>query len=85
MEHKKLNSEMTLEACLKKTFLQAIVSVFTHAQSHLDVAKKVAAENLELILLNFSGSDWCIPCIKLRKLHESSRLYSHHVFLIDDA
>jgi thioredoxin-related protein len=30
-------------------------------------AKKEAAQNKELILLNFSGSDWCIPCIKLHK------------------
>lgn len=48
-------------------FLLALVSVFTHAQSHFDMAKKIAAENHELILLNFSGSDWCIPCIKLHK------------------
>ena len=30
-------------------------------------AKKLAAEKNELILLNFSGSDWCGPCIMLRK------------------
>ncbi len=30
-------------------------------------AKKMARENNELILLNFSGSDWCGPCIMLRK------------------
>jgi len=30
-------------------------------------AKKSAKEKNELILLNFSGSDWCGPCIVLRK------------------
>ena len=30
-------------------------------------AKKIATEKHELILLNFSGSDWCGPCIVLRK------------------
>ncbi|NML56229.1 thioredoxin family protein [Chryseobacterium cheonjiense] len=54
-----------------KTLLSAILmvvfSVGFHAQSRLETAKKTAAENKELILLNFSGSDWCIPCIKLHK------------------
>jgi thiol-disulfide isomerase/thioredoxin len=30
-------------------------------------AKKIAKEKHELILLNFSGSDWCGPCIVLHK------------------
>jgi thiol-disulfide isomerase/thioredoxin len=30
-------------------------------------AKKVAKEKHELILLNFSGSDWCGPCIVTRR------------------
>jgi thioredoxin-related protein len=30
-------------------------------------AKKEAAQNHKLILINFSGSDWCGPCIRLRK------------------
>lgn len=32
-----------------------------------DAAKKEAAANHKLILINFSGSDWCGPCIRLRK------------------
>lgn len=31
-----------------------------------DVAKKEATEKHKLILINFSGSDWCGPCIRLR-------------------
>jgi thioredoxin-related protein len=32
-----------------------------------DAAKKEAAEKHRLIMINFSGSDWCGPCIRLRK------------------
>jgi thioredoxin-related protein len=30
-------------------------------------AQKIAKEKHQPILLNFSGSDWCGPCIRLRK------------------
>lgn len=54
-----------------KTIFSAILMVVfamgIHAQNRLEDAKKQASENKELILLNFSGSDWCIPCIKLHK------------------
>src|SRR3954471_17574529 len=33
----------------------------------LDLAKSDAARRHEAILLSFSGSDWCIPCIRLHK------------------
>jgi len=32
-----------------------------------DAAKKEATDKHKLILINFSGSDWCGPCIRLRK------------------
>lgn len=32
-----------------------------------DKAKADAAQNHKYILLNFCGSDWCGPCIKLKK------------------
>ncbi|RYD97600.1 MAG: redoxin domain-containing protein [Sphingobacteriales bacterium] len=38
-------------------------------------AKKIARENHELILLNFSGSDWCGPCIVLRKDYIESEVF----------
>lgn len=44
-----------------------LFSVFANAQTRFEQAKKNASEQNELILLNFSGSDWCIPCIKLHK------------------
>ncbi|WP_294216475.1 thioredoxin family protein [uncultured Chryseobacterium sp.] len=50
-----------LALCMAMSFTCA------RAQANFEAAKKEAAENNELILLNFSGSDWCIPCIKLHK------------------
>src|SRR5438270_13576456 len=32
-----------------------------------DTAKTEATQKHKLILINFSGSDWCGPCIRLRK------------------
>jgi thiol-disulfide isomerase/thioredoxin len=32
-----------------------------------ETAKKTAKEKNELILLNFSGSDWCVPCILMHR------------------
>lgn len=49
------------------TLFLVVFSVVFHAQNKWETAKKTALENKELILLNFSGSDWCIPCIKLHK------------------
>lgn len=39
-------------------------------------AKKTAKEKHELILLNFSGSDWCGPCILLRKEYLESPVFT---------
>jgi len=36
-------------------------------EPNFENAKKIAKENHKIILLNFSGSDWCAPCISLRK------------------
>jgi len=39
-------------------------------------AKKTAKEKQELILLNFSGSDWCGPCIVLRTDYLESEVFT---------
>lgn len=39
-------------------------------------AKKTAKEKNELILLNFSGSDWCGPCIMLRRDYLESQIFT---------
>jgi thioredoxin-related protein len=35
--------------------------------TNFDIAKDQATSENKLILLNFSGSDWCAPCIKMKK------------------
>ncbi|QGY44206.1 thioredoxin fold domain-containing protein [Maribellus comscasis] len=58
---------------MKKLILiaSAIFVVNTiHAQkweTNFETAKKRASEERKNILLVFSGSDWCIPCMKLEK------------------
>jgi thiol:disulfide interchange protein len=37
-------------------------------ENDFEEAKKHAEKEHKLILLNFSGSDWCVPCIQFRKL-----------------
>jgi len=41
--------------------------LFTDWHPDFETAKKLASSNGKYILLNFSGSDWCAPCIKLRQ------------------
>lgn len=41
-------------------------------ETDFENAKKTAKEKHELILLNFSGSDWCGPCIAFRKAYLES-------------
>jgi thioredoxin-related protein len=47
-------------------FLYALILVASWHYD-LDEAKQLAAKEHKHILLNFSGSDWCGPCIVLRK------------------
>jgi thioredoxin-related protein len=35
--------------------------------TNLDAAKIAAGQENKFVLLNFSGSDWCAPCIKLKE------------------
>jgi thiol-disulfide isomerase/thioredoxin len=50
-------------------------------------AKKTAKEKHELILLNFSGSDWCGPCIAMRKEYFESEVFTQiakdHLILVN--
>ncbi len=50
--------------------LIALISLFSQSpkwETDLNIAcDKAIAEN-KMILLNFSGSDWCVPCIRLKK------------------
>ena len=47
-----------------------LVSVFGYCQEStisMEEAKTLAASESKSIVLIFSGSDWCAPCIKLDK------------------
>lgn len=54
-----------------KTFLFVVVCLMfgnnTGWLNDFETAQKIARENNTMILLNFSGSDWCAPCIKMKK------------------
>jgi len=41
--------------------------LFTKWHADFEEARTLAKANGKYILLNFSGSDWCAPCIKLRQ------------------
>lgn len=40
---------------------------FTTWEPDFNEAKQLAKANHKLILLNFSGSDWCSPCIQMKQ------------------
>jgi thioredoxin-related protein len=64
---------------VKKIFLFVLGFLFVtaiHAQkweTNFDIAKKLASEKGLNIVLVFSGSDWCAPCMKLEKTIWESR------------
>lgn len=47
--------------------LAVTLSSFTDWGNDLGKAKEQAQKEHKLILLNFSGSDWCGPCIRMKK------------------
>jgi len=53
-----------------------ILLSFVTWQSSFEKAKQVAKEKHRLIMLNFSGSDWCGPCIRMRKEIFDSEVFS---------
>jgi thioredoxin-related protein len=52
---------------LYPVLLTVIFSSVTTWQTDFEKAKAQAQSENKLILLNFSGSDWCGPCIRLKK------------------
>ncbi len=44
-----------------------LIASFTAWEPNFENAKKTAKQDHKLILLNFSGSDWCGPCIRMHK------------------
>ncbi|XZF15725.1 thioredoxin family protein [Chitinophagaceae bacterium MMS25-I14] len=54
-----------------------VLMSFTNWQSGFEQAKQQAKERHQLILLNFSGSDWCGPCIRMHKEIFESAVFSN--------
>ncbi|MRX47770.1 thioredoxin family protein [Pedobacter puniceum] len=53
-----------------KLVLTLFISMFFFGniwENDFNVAQKKAADSKKYILLNFSGSDWCGPCIRMHK------------------
>lgn len=48
-------------------FLSSLLFLTAPWETPMDKALEIAKTEKKLILLNFSGSDWCGPCIKLKK------------------
>lgn len=48
------------------TFLM-IICIPTEWLTDITLAKETASQENKMILLNFSGSDWCAPCIKMKR------------------
>ena len=48
-------------------FLIALLISSTEWLTNFDQAKNTATHEHKYILLSFSGSDWCGPCIKMKK------------------
>lgn len=62
--------------CTAVALLALFSFTATEWQPDLETAKKVAAEKHRIILLNFSGSDWCGPCMRMRKEIFDSKVFS---------
>jgi len=45
---------------------------------NIDAAKKIAQEENKLILISFSGSDWCAPCIRLEQTLFSTEQFKEY-------
>lgn len=54
-----------------KLFLASLAFLLLNAQpewrTNFQQAKEEAAKEHKYVLVNFAGSDWCIPCIKMEK------------------
>ena len=59
-------------------FLLSINVTAQNWKNNLDQAKSIAKEEGKQILLVFSGSDWCAPCIKLEKKIWSSQTFQDY-------
>lgn len=60
---------------MKFIVLLLLLAIPQQWEPDFENAKKIAGEQNKLILLNFSGSDWCGPCIVLRRDYIDSEVF----------
>lgn len=62
---------------VKLLLLLPALLMFTSLEwyNNLGEAEKIAQKEHKCILLNFSGSDWCGPCIRMRKEFFESQVF----------
>ena len=61
---------------MKLLALLLIFSLPIQWETDFENAKKTASEQHKLILLNFSGSDWCAPCILMHRDYIGSEAFA---------
>ena len=61
---------------LLSTAVFCIAMSFTTWQPNFEKAKQIAKSKHQLILLNFSGSDWCGPCMRLKNEFFNESVFS---------
>jgi len=59
-------------------FVLSLNSTAQNWHNNLDDAREIAKKEHKHILLVFSGSDWCAPCIKLEKQIWSSKAFQDY-------
>ncbi len=67
-----MKKEILFFMCL--TFLFSVGLQAQNYHSNIDTVRQTAEENEHLILMIFSGSDWCKPCMQMKEniLEETS-------------
>lgn len=76
---------------MKLFFLSLLSTIYLNNDqtwlTNLDEAKQLAKTKHEYILLNFSGSDWCGPCIRLHDEIFGSEIFkqfaNEHLVLVN--
>lgn len=56
-----------MKALIISLLMPLLFSVTPHWLNDLKQAKQIAQQEHKYILLNFSGSDWCGPCIRMHQ------------------
>ena len=72
----RLNVKIQYKISMKLFVLMFLFVIPIQWEPSFENAKKTAKEKHELILLNFSGSDWCGPCIVLRRDYLESKVFT---------